>query len=65
MNNVLLFSWLPTEMMVGMDFGWGPDNYAATYSTPDLAHTVSTPLSGGDRNSRCAQQSHIMMMESD
>jgi hypothetical protein len=46
-----------------MEFGWGPDSYAAPFGNFDLANTgFLTPLSTRNENARYARQSPIVMM---
>jgi hypothetical protein len=43
----------------GMNFGWGPDSYAATYGTSDFPDAdLWMPM--GDANSRYAPQKTII-----
>jgi hypothetical protein len=46
----------PTDTIV-MDFGWGPDSYAASYGTSNFAYPdFSTPPNGKDQDSRYARR---------
>jgi hypothetical protein len=48
---------------IAMEFGWGPDSYAAPFGNFNLANTdFLTPLSTENGNARYARQSPIVMI---
>jgi hypothetical protein len=53
MDLILSDTYSPAETLV-MDFGWGPDSHALSYSTADLAYTVlTTAHNTKDESTRC------------